>query len=183
MVRIWIALLHQERQLFVSCLFCFVCIALPENSKRSHAASQYARHGIFAQRWNLVPEYVMLNPKLQPIVLPLQVVGHPRHRGHDRSLPRLCLPLEVVLHRACFPPAFVGCLRRHHGASGQVSSRVYFPSQTKPGRALFERPCRVLFLCFVQWSSTFLPVTGSGMPSTARMMAMRIYTPLCTWSK
>ena len=29
-------------------------------------------------------------------------------------------------------------------------------------------------------SSTVLPVTGSGMPSRARMMAMRIYTPLCT---
>ena len=32
-------------------------------------------------------------------------------------------------------------------------------------------------------SSTFLPVTGSGISSNARMMAMRIYTPLCTWSK
>ena len=29
-------------------------------------------------------------------------------------------------------------------------------------------------------SSTFLPVTGSGISSNARMMAMRIYTPLCT---
>ena len=165
MVRIWIAFLHQERQLFVSCLFCFVCIALPENSKRSHAASQCVRHGIFAQRWNLVPEYVILNLKFQPMVLPLQVVGHPRHRGHDRSLPRLCLPLEVVLHRACFQPAFVGCLRRHHGASGQVSSHVHFPSQTKPGRALFERPCRVCFFALFSGPAPFCRSRDPGCPA------------------
>ena len=165
MVRIWIAFLHQERQLFVSCLFCFVCIALPKNSKRSHAASQCVRHGIFAQRWNLVPEHVMLNPKLQPMVLPLQVVGHPRHRGHDRSLPRLCLPLEVVLHRSCFQPAFVGCLRRYHGASGQVSSRVHFPSQTKPGRALFERPCRVCFFALFSGPAPFCRSRDPGCPA------------------
>ena len=29
-------------------------------------------------------------------------------------------------------------------------------------------------------SSTFFPVSGSGMPSSASMIAMRIYTPLCT---
>ena len=36
-----------------------------------------------------------------------------------------------------------------------------------------------LFPTYIR-SSTFFPVSGSGMPSSARMIAMRIYTPLCT---
>ena len=142
-----------------------ICILLSKAIAANHLFRILTTVALLGISIFLSPIEAKNNPKFQPMVLPLQVVGHPRHRGHDRSLPRLCLPLEVVLHRACFQPAFVGCLRRHHGASGQVSSHVHFPSQTKPGRALFERPCRVCFFALFSGPAPFCRSRDPGCPA------------------
>lgn len=40
--------------------------------------------------------------------------------------------------------------------------------------------CAAALFPIYKLSNTFFPVSGSGMPSSASIMAMRIYTPLCT---
>ena len=45
--------------------------------------------------------------------------------------------------------------------------------RTGPRMAFLQSSGGLFFGC-IQWSSTVLPVNGSGMPSRARMMAMRM---------
>ena len=72
---------------------------------------------------------------------------------------------------------FPACFCRLSAAASRCFWAGKFPRSfsitNKTRQSPFRKALPGLFLCFVQWSSTFLPVTGSGMPSTARMMAMR----------
>ena len=75
--------------------------------------------------------------------------------------------------------------RRPLGGAGERSEpegvaslrgRITRHKNRAAARGFVQQPCFPTYIL----SSTFFPVSGSGMPSSASIIAMRIYTPLCT---
>ena len=80
-----------------------------------------------------------------------------------------------------FPPAFFTAdVLQQRCRSSTVFQFQHLVKLHAPARRDVIQNKTVLDPFNAQHSSTFFPVSGSGMPSSARMMAIRIYTPLCT---
>ena len=63
-----------------------------------------------------------------------------------------------------------------HGRGVKASLQKYHTQK----QGCCTRFCAAALFPIYKLSNTFFPVSGSGMPSSASIMAMRIYTPLCT---
>ena len=69
------------------------------------------------------------------------------------------------------------CQTRHCGGSGK---NFHFMNHQTQKQGCCTLLCAAALFPIYKLSNTFFPVSGSGMPSSASIMAMRIYTPLCT---
>ena len=94
---------------------------------------------------------------------------------HPVLLRRVLLVL-CILAVLWLGDSFLGQTRRC-GGSGK---NFHFMKHQTQKQGCCTRFCAAALFTTYILSSTFFPVSGSGIPSSASIIAMRIYTPLCT---
>ena len=88
-----------------------------------------------------------------------------------RVLLVLCILAVLWLGYSCMMPQLLFSAR---------GTMIFVPDPPTQKQGCCTLLCAAALFTTYILSSTFFPVSGSGMPSSASIMAMRIYTPLCT---
>ena len=92
----------------------------------------------------------------------------PKGRGKSTAESFLIVPNTLASRL----PAWLSLRERLRGQACKNTIR----KNRAAARCFVQQPCFPTYIL----SSTFFPVSGSGMPRSASIIAMRIYTPLCT---
>ena len=93
-----------------------------------------------------------------------------------RVLLVLCILAVLWLGYSCMMPQLLFSAR---GCGGSGKNFHFMKHQTQK-QGCCTKFCAAALFPIYKLSNTFFPVSGSGMPSSASIIAMRIYTPLCT---
>ena len=103
-----------------------------------------------------------------------------------RVLLVLCILAVLWLGYSCMMPQLLFFCPGHHdfcarpATAGVAGKNFHFMNHQTQKQGCCTLLCAAALFPIYKLSNTFFPVSGSGMPSSASIMAMRIYTPLCT---